>query len=141
MVSIMKLTLQQLTEQSGVPSRTIRYYIQQGLLPAPQGQKRGAYYTDSHLADLLRIRQWQEAGLSLEAIGNLLQAREEAPLAPARPGAVEVRSHLIIADGLELVVSPDRARLSQAQLRRLFQTIQQAHQQLLDESDNDNNQE
>jgi len=141
MVAIMKLTLQQLTEQSGVPSRTIRYYIQQGLLPAPKGQKRGAYYTDSHLADLLRIRQWQEAGLSLEAIGNLLQAREEAPLAPARPGAVEVRSHLIIADGLELVVSPDRARLSQAQLRRLFQTIQQAHQQLLDESDNDNNQE
>lgn len=138
MVIDMKLGLQQLSERAGLPGRTIRFYIQRGLLPGPQGEKRGAYYTEAHLADLLRIRQWQETGLSLDAIDALLQARQEAPVAPARPGAVEVRSHLIVADGLELVVAPDRARLSQADLRRLFRAVQQSYEalraQAMDES-------
>lgn len=130
----MKLTLQQLSDQSGVPGRTVRYYIQKGLLPPPEGERRGAWYTAGHLAELLRIRQWQEAGLSLDAIGSLLQARSEAPIAPARPGALEVRSHLIVADGIELVVAPDRAGLTQAQLRRLFRAVQDACADLLDPS-------
>lgn len=128
----MKLSLQQLGERADVPGRTVRFYIQKGLLPGPEGEKRGAYYTESHLAELLRIRQWQEAGLSLDAIAGLLQARSEPPVEPARPGAIEVRSHLIVADGLELVVAPERARLTQAQLRSLFRSVQDAYQALRD---------
>lgn len=123
----MNLSLHQLSERAAVPGRTIRFYIQKGLLPGPEGEKRGAYYTDAHLADLLRIKQWQDAGLSLDAIAGLLQAKREAPIEPMRPGAVEVRSHLIVADGLELVVSPDRARLTQTQLRQLFRAVQDAY--------------
>jgi DNA-binding transcriptional MerR regulator len=130
----MKLTLQQLSERTGVAERTIRYYIQRGLVPAPKGTRRGAHYNDAHAADLLRIRHWQESGLSLDAIGDLLQARSEAPLAPARPGAVEVRSHLTVADGVELVVAPDRCQLTQAQLRRLFHRVQDALAQIRAES-------
>ena len=70
--------------RADVPGRTVRFYIQKGLLPGPEGEKRGAYYTDAHLAELLRIRQWQDAGLSLDAIAALLQARSEPPVAPAR---------------------------------------------------------
>ena len=128
----MKLSLQQLGERADVPGRTVRFYIQKGLLPGPEGEKRGAYYTESHLAELLRIRQWQEAGLSLDAIAGLLQARSEPPVEPARPGAIEVRSHLIVTDGLELVVAPERARLTQAQLRSLFRSVQDAYQALRD---------
>lgn len=128
----MKLTLQQLSEQADVPERSIRFYIQKGLLPRPEGGTRGAFYTEDHLAELLRIRQWQDVGLSLDAIGDLLLVKRQPPVAPARPGAVEVRSHLIIADGLELQVAPERANLTQAQLRQLFQTVQSAYTQLID---------
>lgn len=126
----MKFSLQQLSEKTDVPERSIRFYIQKGLLPRPQGEKRAAYYTEGHLAELLRIRQWQEAGLSLDAIGDLLQAKREAPISPARPGAIEVRSHLIIAEGLELVVAPERAGLTQSQLRQLFKAVQAAYADL-----------
>lgn len=119
----MKLSLQQLSEQSGVPVRSIRYYIQRGLLPGPHGEKRGAYYTEVHLAELLRIRQWQDTGLSLEAIDGLLRAQATPPVAPARPGAIEVRSHLIVTDGVKLVIAPERAGLTQAQVRRLFHLV------------------
>jgi DNA-binding transcriptional MerR regulator len=128
----MKLSLQQLSEQADVPGRTVRFYIQKGLLPGPQGEKRGAFYTEAHLADLLRIRHWQQAGLSLDAIAGLLQASLDPPITPARPGAVEVRSHLIVADGLELVVAPERAGLTQTQLRQLFRAVQDAYGTLLD---------
>ncbi|MBS0212807.1 MAG: MerR family transcriptional regulator [Proteobacteria bacterium] len=130
-----KLTLQQLSERTGVPERSIRFYIQKGLLPRPLGVRRGASYHEAHLADLLRIRQWQEAGLSLDAIGDLLQARTQAPLPPSRPGAIEVRSHLVIADGLELVVAPERAQLTQTQVRRLFRAVQAAYDDIADEAD------
>ena len=126
-VSDMKFSLQQLSDQAGLPGRTIRFYIQKGLVAGPQGEKRGAFYTEEHLAELLRIRQWQETGLSLDAIAGLLQAKREAPVAPARPGAIEVRSHLIVANGIELVVAPDRAGITQAQLRELFRAVQQAY--------------
>lgn len=126
----MHLSFRQLAEHAAVPGRTIRFYIQKGLLPGPEGEKRGAYYTDAHLADLLRIKQWQESGLSLDAIAGLLAAKHEAPIPPLRAGAVEVRSHLVIADGVEFVVSPDRARLTQAQLRQLFRAVQDALDQI-----------
>ena len=127
----MKLSLQQLSEQADVPPRTVRFYIQKGLLAGPVGEKRGAFYTEAHLSDLLRIRTWQETGLSLEAIAGLLQAKSEPALAPARPGAVEVRSHLIVADGIELVVAAERARLTQAQLRELFREVKALHAQMV----------
>ncbi len=126
MVFHMKLSLQQLCERAEVPGRTVRYYIQKGLLPPPEGEKRGAWYGERHLADLLRIRHWQETGLSLDAIATLLTAKSEPPIAPLRPGAVEVRSHLVVSEGVELVVSPDRARLTQEQIRQLFRAVQDA---------------
>jgi len=128
---VMKLSLKQLSEQADVPERSIRFYIQKGLLPRPQGETRAAIYNEGHLADLLRIRQWQQSGLSLDAIGSLLQGRTAAPIAPARPGTVEVRSHLIVADGLELVVAPERAGLTQAQLRQLFHAVRAAYAEVL----------
>lgn len=128
----MKISLDQLSEQAGVPGRTIRYYIQKGLIAGPEGEKRGAWYTQGHLSDLLRIRQWQETGLSLEAIAGLLQAKREPPLAPRRPGAVEVRSHLVVTDGIELVVAPERAGLTQEQVRHLFQVVMAALEDIKD---------
>ena len=122
-MTVTKITLEQLSAQSDTPGRTIRYYIQKGLMAGPEGERRGAWYTPAHLADLLRIRQWQETGLSLEAIAGLLQAKHEPPIAARRPGAIEVQSHLIFADGIELVVSPERSGLTQTQVRRLFQTV------------------
>ncbi len=98
---------------------------------------RGAYDTEAHLADLLRIRQWQEPGLSLDAIAGLLMARSEPPVASLRAGAMEVRTHLILADGLELMVAPERARLTQAQLRVLFRQVQSVYAELCEAASRD----
>jgi len=118
-----RLSLDELCVLADTPRRTVRYYIQEGLVDRPEGAKRGAYYTRDHLGQLLTIRKWQRAGLSLERIRELVAGAAGAealpPERPRRPGEVSLRSHIALAPGVELVVEPDSAELSPEQVRRL----------------------
>ena len=49
------LTLVELAEASGVPARTIRFYIAKGLVPPPLVGGRAAWYGEEHLNELGRI--------------------------------------------------------------------------------------
>ena len=126
----MRLTIAHLSEKTGVPERTIRYYIDRGLVPSAHGERRGAWYDTVHLEPLLRIQQWREAGLSLEAIAELLRGDTRGGSRSLPAGAVEVRSHLVVAEGVELVVAPERADLSSQQIRQLFTWVQERIDQL-----------
>lgn len=120
-----KLSLDQLCSLVELPKRTVRYYIQTGLVSRPVGEKRGAYYTEAHLAQLMAIRKWQQAGLSLDRISELLAGHggDQPPPRPRMPGTVEVWSHLVVADGLEINLEPNRAGLSPEQSRAFFREI------------------
>jgi len=126
------LSLAELAALVELPERTVRYYIQLGLVDRPDGETRAARYAHRHLEQLLAIRKWQRAGVSLERIRELLQAPEPAPdqAPPARPrgaGTVEVWSHLVVADGVELTLEPGRAGLDAAQVRELFRAVTRAY--------------
>ena len=122
-----QLSLEQLAVAADLPLRTVRFYIQKGLLARPHGSTRAAWYDANHLETLLRIRKWSDAGLSLARISELLSGADT--IAPARhaPGAIEVRTHVHLAEGLELVITPDQARLSPGQLRALVRAVLEAH--------------
>jgi DNA-binding transcriptional MerR regulator len=70
-------TLAELSESSGIPARTIRFYIARGLLAGPVKAGRGAVYTAGHAARLDRIRQLQNEGLSLVEIAAALDERRK----------------------------------------------------------------
>lgn len=72
MKNINRYTLSDLCQLIELTPRTVRFYIQKSLLPAPKDSGRGAYYTQMHLEQLLEIKKWQDAGLSLEPISELL---------------------------------------------------------------------
>jgi DNA-binding transcriptional MerR regulator len=67
------ITLAQLAEQSGIPARTIRFYISRGLLDGPVKAGRGAVYTEGHLRRLGQIKALQDQGRMLSEIGPMLQ--------------------------------------------------------------------
>lgn len=127
-------SLDELCSLAELPRRTVRYYIQIGLIDRPEGVAKGAYYTERHVQQLLQVRKWQLAGLSLERIGELLKepASGVVPPTPRRPGTVEVWSHLVVADGIELTLEPGRAGLSPEQVRAFFRAVTQAYEQLKD---------
>ena len=107
-----------------LPPRTVRYYVQIGLVDRPEGETRAARYGATQLEQLLLIKKWTTAGLSLDRIRELLRG-EQAPVPPrARAiGSVEVRSHLMVADGVDVVIEPGRAGLSPEQVRQFIKGV------------------
>lgn len=109
--------------------RTARYYVQIGLVDRPEGETRAARYGQRHLEQLLLIKKWTAAGISLDRVGELLRGAD-API-PPRPraaGAIEVCSHLTVGDGVEIVIEPSRAGLSPEQVRRFVREVMAAFQ-------------
>ncbi|MCK9609524.1 MAG: helix-turn-helix domain-containing protein [Methylomonas sp.] len=125
-------TLDEICSLTETPKRTVRFYIQSGVMDRPIGQKRAAYYTQEHLEQLLFINKWQKSGLSLERIGELLRQQEEpADLLPKKKaGQIEVWSHLTIAHGIELQIEPSQAGLSSEQVRQLFKSVMSLYAQI-----------
>jgi DNA-binding transcriptional MerR regulator len=62
------LDLAQLCDAADVTPRTVRYYIQQGLLPAPETRGPGAHYNEGHVARLRLIKRLQREHLPLGEI-------------------------------------------------------------------------
>lgn len=114
--------------------RTVRYYIQIGLVGRPEGETRAARYGTTHLEQLLLIKKWSAAGVSLERIRELLQG-EQPPIPPRSRalGQVEVRSHLTVADGIEVEIEPSRTGLSPEQVRRFVKGVMAAYAQVTGE--------
>jgi DNA-binding transcriptional MerR regulator len=124
-------SLDELATLAALPKRTVRYYIQLGLVERPVGETRGAHYLPSHLDALLRIRQLTEAGISLERVREVLRGEPPAvPLRARQPGSVEVRSHIWIAPGVELQVSPEQANAAPEDIRQLAQAVTAAWQRI-----------
>ncbi len=72
----MPFDLNDLCQQSGVTARTVRYYVQQGLLPSP-GLGAGARYGEGHLARLRLIRRLQAEHLPLAEIRRRLETLDD----------------------------------------------------------------
>jgi len=72
------LRIDDLAHLSGVPSRTIRFYNTQGLLPPPIMRGRTAYYNQEHILVLGIIRELKEQqNQPLEVIKQLLEIRAQ----------------------------------------------------------------
>ncbi len=128
--------LAELCVLADLPPRTVRYYVQIGLVDRPEGETRAARYGSRHLEQLLQIKKWTAAGLALDRIRKLLHGAAPPPVPRTRAvGSVEVRSHLLVADGVEVVIEPGRAGLSPQQARRFIQGVMAAYQQITQEAE------
>lgn len=128
-------TLDQLCALADCPKRTVRYYVQLGLVERPVGETRAARYGRRHLEQLLLIRQLSESGVSLERIREVLSG-EQPPIASKTraPGSVQLRSHVWVAPGVELQIDPQEAGLPPEDLHSFVQAVMnhwsQRHEQL-----------
>jgi DNA-binding transcriptional MerR regulator len=73
-------TVDELAQLTGVPSRTIRHYQSEKVLPPPEKRGRIALYRDLHVRRLQLIAQLQDRGLSLKAIREALRDVEQGRL-------------------------------------------------------------
>ena len=66
------LTLDELTERTGVSARNVRFYASRGLVPSPIRRGRSGYYGADHVARLELVRDLQGHGFTLSAIEKYL---------------------------------------------------------------------
>ena len=124
-------TLDQLADMTDLPVRTIRYYIQRGLVSRPEGEKKGAYYLRAHLEQLLQIRKWVGAGMSLDRAAALLHGEpEKVPARATSPGHAPMTRREVsvysLAEGVELVIDPLRCSFPPADISRLLKLLETA---------------
>lgn len=143
--------LEELAQQTGVSARTIRYYVQRGLLPAPVFRGRDTVYSHEHLLKLKAIRRLQERFLSLdaiqhqlahaspEALSSLLAEQDETnallPLLPwPAPGTRAVPpvpgerwQRWQLAPGLELHLADSADAVTRRQAEALLNAFRQQH--------------
>lgn len=119
----MSLKLDELANRAGVSPRTVRYYIQRGLLPPAEFRGPDTAYEERHLQALRAIKRLQEDYLPLDAIASTLEGKTETELrriaergmpksvAKEEPKPASVRGvassrgeRLKLSDGIELWV-------------------------------------
>jgi DNA-binding transcriptional MerR regulator len=102
-----RYAIQDLADLADVSRRTIRYYVQEGLIPAPLGVGRGPHYGQAHLDRLLQVKELQAAGRSLDEIratsdgGTDRRAARQSAAVPDR----SVWRRLQLAPGIEIHVA------------------------------------
>ena len=130
-------TLDELCTLTDLTKRTVRYYMQLGLVERPIGETRAAHYTSRHLEQMLRVKQLTDAGVSLERIREVMAGGDTpVPTRQRRPGSIEVRSHLFVAPGLEIQISPEEAGMTPEQVRVFVREVMQAAERVM-RKDND----
>ena len=125
-------SLDELCTLTDLSRRTVRYYMQLGLVDRPIGETRAAHYVGRHLDQLLRVKQLTDAGVSLERIGEVMAGGDTpVPIRLHRPGSIEVRSHLYVAPGLEIQISPEEAGMTPEQVRAFVREVMQAAERVM----------
>jgi len=112
-----------LADLGGVSRRTVRYYVQEGLLPAPYGLGRGKHYGRDHLDQLLRVKALQEAGRTLDevraALHQIGRRSARVPVEAVQPPPRTLWRRVALAPGVELHISSDVRLPSEGALHEL----------------------
>ena len=117
--------IEELAALGGVTRRTVRYYVQEGLLQAPLGVGRGRHYGPEHLKRLQAVKALQEQGRTLEEVRDEIErggAQKRRPQAASRPEPPVERSawtRVEVVPGVELHVSAERRLPAPGRLREL----------------------
>ena len=102
-----RYAIQDLADLGDVTRRTVRYYIQEGLLPAPFGVGRGPHYGQAHLDRLLQVKALQAAGRTLDEIRATLDGGDGVARGrrDIEPPERSVWRRVQLAPGVELHVA------------------------------------
>jgi DNA-binding transcriptional MerR regulator len=125
MVDEARYGIEELAALGGVTRRTVRYYVQEGLIPTPLGVGRGRHYGKAHLARLQAVKALQEQGRTLDEVRDELEhggARRRRAPAASRPEPQVERTawtRVEVVPGVELHVSAERRLPPPGRLREL----------------------
>ncbi len=136
-----EFTIQDLSDLTGLPRRTIHFYSQQGLLPPPHSAGAGAFYDETHLTRLKLIPVLRQKGMRLDDIrahfnqvspAELKRSLKEAPQAPyaaRRSVQPQLFNHFNLPAGITLTAPANLSAVNQARLQKFLAIAQEIFSQ------------
>ena len=135
-------TIQELSDLTGVPRRTIHFYTQQEILPPPEGAGLSTRYAQVHLVRLKLIPILRQEGLRLDQIRKYYQSEGLAELekrlakieisqkaAPAAEPALPLQGKSLVnfslPQGITLLVPADFAAKEPERVTKIITKIQE----------------
>lgn len=118
-----ELTLDDLARESGAEARTIRGYVQRGLVPRPSKRGRGATYPPAALDRVRAIRRlMRESGIGLDEIRRLFFRMDDAMIRRIGSGEEPVVAMVVSDARLDAMPEPilSSAVPEEEPLRRRF---------------------
>jgi DNA-binding transcriptional MerR regulator len=123
MTSAARYAIGDLARLAGVSRRTVRYYVQENLIPPPLGVGRGNHYGPEHLDRILRVKTMQEAGKSLDEIRDPRPPKHRRTHERTKEGAAQpersIWRRLTLAPGVELQIAGNVRLPSPGRLQEL----------------------
>jgi AcrR family transcriptional regulator len=126
------MMMAQLSERSGVPVSTIKYYFRENLLSSGiKANRTTVYYGPDHIDQLRAIKQLQDEGLSLRRIKSIVKNqgltvdRENQTPSARRENIIDAAFPLFMEYGLEMTSITDivkAARISRNTFYREFKS-------------------
>lgn len=126
------MMMAQLSERSGIPVSTIKYYFRENLLPGGiKSNRTTVYYGQDHVNCLKMIKHLQDQGLSLRKIKSILinqepaQDKESQTSSARRENIIDAAFPLFMKRGLEKTSITDivkTARISRNTFYREFKS-------------------
>lgn len=99
--------IESLADLAGLTKRTIRYYIELGLLTPPVGSCRGSYYTDNHLRRLDQIRKLSSQGIPLTQMKSFICDDFQASVVCTDDIKINVWNRAVITESIEINFKQD----------------------------------
>jgi DNA-binding transcriptional MerR regulator len=112
-----QFSLKELAESTGLNPRTIRFYIDKGLVARPEGTRKNAIYTDSHLTQIQSVINWQKEGLTLDEMLAKRLVKTDLPASTSL--SLSMWSRVEVAKGIEIHVDLLQAGLTQSQIEEM----------------------
>lgn len=132
-----RYTIADLEARTGLTARTIRYYVQQGLIPPAHGRGPTATYDESHMLRLQAVEALKEQRLSLSEIRERLLTLSDSGIAGLMRVEVgpnpeeELWRRVVLHEDLELMVRVARSGRGSAAIEEFVERIARiAHAEL-----------
>jgi DNA-binding transcriptional MerR regulator len=115
-------TIGELARAENVTTRTVRYYVAEGLLPAPDSVGRAATYSDEHLVRLKLIKILKDeylplheirmllSGLDYQAVMELLEQKQKEENPPPAPSSAKEYLQTLLHPPAEPAKTPSLMR-------------------------------
>lgn len=117
-----RFTIDELLQMTGVTRRTVRFYVQRGLIPPPAARGPGRHYGKEHIAGIQRIQELKRAGKKLDDVkAEERNSRDSGgnQTSPEEKTRRQVSRILLAKEGVWLEVARGVGVLTEARIDRL----------------------